>query len=517
MPPADVLRRHGARVLDPTDAVLRPGDRLRPTVYRTDRLILSQSVVTDPAMRSTLDTAAAELGLSLTLEEGTGAGYGVGADLVGVRALLSPAPGRPVSPDAWHVLQLARAMHHPHPLTGATLDHLMFAGRQPMTLVPFHDPNGVGGAPTVQYAEPGGGGRQPVAVIGAPPLRSKVLGRRPVVAVLDTGCASHPWLDRCVTRDLVLTSTTSGAARLVGYRGPDVDDIGDLVGPLDGGLDAFAGHGTAICGMVHQTCPDADIVSVRVVQPDGVVEESHLVGTLGQLYELAHRHVRGLPGGFPIDVVSLSLGCYYEAPFDPAFQPELGEILRKLGELGVAVVAAAGNDATSRAMFPAAWSPNGYGPLRTTAAHRVPLISIGAQNPNLTVALFSNSGPWVCGWEIGASVVTTMPRFDAGANPVRSTMDPTGQRRESVDPDDFSGGFGVWSGTSFAAPIFAGRLARKLLELAYRRTTAIPLDDPGRAVERGWRAIEELTALRPPSAYPPRPVVADGKMRRWPG
>jgi serine protease len=35
--------------------------------------------------------------------------------------------------------------------------------------------------------------------------------------------------------------------------------------------------------------------------------------------------------------------------------------------------------------------------------------------------------------------------------------------RETIDPDDFSGGFGLWSGTSFAAPIAAGELAAALV------------------------------------------------------
>jgi hypothetical protein len=36
--------------------------------------------------------------------------------------------------------------------------------------------------------------------------------------------------------------------------------------------------------------------------------------------------------------------------------------------------------------------------------------------------------------------------------------------RCTVDPDDYTGGFGVWSGTSFSAPVFAAELAAALIE-----------------------------------------------------
>ena len=62
---------------------------------------------------------------------------------------------------------------------------------------------------------------------------------------------------------------------------------------------------------------------------------------------------------------------------------------------------------------------------------------------------------------------------------------PDGTVRESIDPDDFSGGFGTWSGTSFAGPVLAGKIAAALcsVDLTDASTPARPLD-------RGWAAVE---------------------------
>ncbi|HEX2705227.1 MAG TPA: hypothetical protein VHM65_05670, partial [Candidatus Lustribacter sp.] len=58
--------------------------------------------------------------------------------------------------------------------------------------------------------------------------------------------------------------------------------------------------------------------------------------------------------------------------------------------------------------------------------------------------------------------------------------------RATVDPDDLSGGFGIWSGTSFAAPVLAGELAAHLAA-----DPDIGKPDLASALERGWRALEE--------------------------
>src|SRR5690606_39231941 len=169
------------------------------------------------------------------------------------------------------------------------------------------------------------------------------------------------------------------------------------------------------------------------------------------------------PGaGRAIDVISLSLGYYHETPIDGQFSLTLYALLRQARELGIVVVCSSGNDAIDRPSFPAslwAWpgADNGIGP-----DDAAPLVSVGALNPSgRSVALFSNVGPWVRAYAPGALVVSTAPPFTGGAQPTtRDDLD--GLPRETVDPDDYRSGFSVWSGTSFAAPFVAGRVAAKL-------------------------------------------------------
>jgi subtilisin family serine protease len=89
-------------------------------------------------------------------------------------------------------------------------------------------------------------------------------------------------------------------------------------------------------------------------------------------------------------------------------------------------------------------------------------VSVGALNPSAqSVALFSNIGPWVQTFAPGAAVVSTSPAF-VGGTQAMTRADVDGLRRETIDPDDYRGGFAVWSGTSFAAPYVAARVAAEL-------------------------------------------------------
>ena len=120
------------------------------------------------------------------------------------------------------------------------------------------------------------------------------------------------------------------------------------------------------------------------------------------------------------------------------------------------------------------------------------MVSVGALNPNGTDALFSNAGPWVRAYAPGASVMSTLPQFQGGLEPAART-EAYQRVRESIDPDDFTGTFALWSGTSFAAPLFAGRVATRLCD-------HIDPDHDDRAVggaTRAWQALTGITDLTP--------------------
>jgi subtilisin family serine protease len=284
----------------------------------------------------------------------------------------------------------------------------------------------------------------------------------------------------------------------IGLTDPSTDGevTGTLNDPLEGTLDSDAGHGTFIAGLIRQTCPDADILAVRIMYSDGVVEEGDLLAAVNRLL---FRQELAILDGRPelaIDVVSLSLGYYHELPSDQAYDQLLLAPLDELGARGVSIVAAAGNDATPRHMYPAGFAPNPDGPVTAAKPGVIPVISVGALNPDgETVALFSNAGDWVVCHRPGAAVVSAMPTtFNAALQPTAAVTVPGDGLRTAIDPDNYRGGYATWSGTSFAAPILAGQIAAHIL-------AAGGLDslETDAAVARGWDAITATVQLRRPA------------------
>lgn len=494
-PHRDTIATVGGRILDPATALQVDGVVPRPTVYVGDRLIISKAIDVDAAT-DVLQEIAERLGWRVELdpEDARTVGLPFGVRTASIRIASDRAA---IAPDAWTLLQQTRAQYGPEAVVGVALDHVVFAAD--IDPDPFHIPNPFHipgmtsevSQPVATYAVAGSGGRQPVTYVGPDPQRhAAVKGRRPVVAVLDTGCdTNHRWF-----KNGVVTKGVKLGNSLIGYTDPitEPDVVGDITGQLDGLIDPLAGHGTFICGLVHQKCPDADILMWRVVPAEGPVVESDLVATLAQVVELARRGRAGEKGGRIIDVLSLSMGYYHETPQDALFDTTIFEMLNALGELGTMVVTSAGNDATSRPAFPAAlweWS-NGEGPV-TPPKNGLPIVSVGATNPSgRTDALFTNTGPWVRCYEPGASLLSAMPLFNGGLRPMAATT-AFGRKRASIDPDDFSGGFGLWSGTSFSGPVLAGKLAEALCGQLSESETA------RKAVNRARRVLERLAPIAP--------------------
>jgi hypothetical protein len=260
----------------------------------------------------------------------------------------------------------------------------------------------------------GGPGDTPFPVADPPPAPGKASSSHAVtIAILDTGInAAHPWFPR-------------GAWEAVD---PDVDDRLDTDNDYE--LDAQAGHGTFIAGVVRQHAPGAHLSISRVLGSDGVCDEVDLLQAINAL------RGRASGGKNRIGVLNLSLGAYTWNDRPPAL---LSQAIDQLGADTV-VVAAAGNNASDRLFWPAAFeSVVGVGALAADGHRRTS---------------FSNYGDWVDAWAPGDRVASSFVSFDG---PEDETP------RADIDSDCFTG-FATWSGTSFAAPRIAAELARRAQE-----------------------------------------------------
>lgn len=508
--PAEVLDRYNAKVLDPRTAVRLPGQApVRPTVYLADRLLVSG--VAEEAARDTLTEVVNGLGLSLVpplvgprrvqqrADLASAAGIAAPSPLDTVAVQLVPtASAAPVAPpDAWTVLQTFRGVARQRSVSQQTvaLDHLLTSSMH-TSGHPFIPHSGdADRLPMDSYGSPGWGGRAPVAWLGGLPHRrpdEQCPGRRPVVAILDTGVGQHPWL----TPDVVTKNpSVNGVPIGLQDAATDPEVTGVLTDPLEGVLDSDAGHGTFISGLIRQRCPDADILSIRVMPSDGAVPEHVLLDALNLLALRQQLAQKSGDASQIVDIVSLSLGYYHELPEDLSFDPVLLHPLNLLAASGAIIVAAAGNDATTRPLFPAAFAPYPGGPVPVPAKDVVPVTAVGALNPDQTIALFSNAGPWVRAYRTGADLVSTFPVTFNGSGEPSNRLYAIDGWRETIDPDDFASGFGTWSGTSFSAPVLAGEIAQTLIDGAYGPLGPV---DQSSMLDRSWAAITAHTHLSRP-------------------
>ncbi len=526
----DVLARHGGRILDPSTAVRdENGQRPLSTAYRADTLLVPARLLPVLAPPGSLgpetpyEQALRPLGVRLAApgsQEGRELPHTNKERAVAVPLLAREDVVGDAAPNPWTALVALRRFFKDDKerVRDFALDHLLFAASVDTQGAPF-----TGGGSVGDQGQAGGltlftGSRNPVWFAGAPPVRRPASalpsGRRPVVAVLDTGIGYHSWLsvgDRDpgtdpgadvvahpMTTDPIVEVSHEFQEALAQHEltvaaatGTTVDalrlpwETRDLVQPLLGLTDSHAGHGTFVTGLVHQTCPDARILNLRLLHSDGFSTEGSFLFALDWL---RRRQLTALDigdAGGLIDVVSLSLGFYSEST-TPTDVGKVKDAIDELTKLGIVVVAAAGNDSTTRPFLPA-----GYGQTNDLVA------ATGARNASgVTTAAFSNYGPWVSHWAPGNALVSTVPVWQGARGPGLSTPDGgVGPRlRTAPDDDDLTTGFAVWAGTSFATPVVAGYVATALAADGYvskadataRARDALKKAD-AQLVQQGWQ------------------------------
>lgn len=324
--------------------------------------------------------------------------------------------------------------------------------------------------------------REAVEVMAPAPrsrLRSEVPGgRRPVVALLDSGVGSHHWLG---------TADPNGSDERICIDAADLGfvPVGPALPPRStitslhaGELETHAGHGTFIAGLIRQLAPDAQVLSMHVMHGDGVLEEGAVMGALQWLLGRVRRAADD-PSLF-VDVICLSFGYYEQQPVDSQ-TADLRCVLGELGSLGVRVVASAGNHHNDSPVYPAAFAGKRY----ASEAPRTRLISVGALNPDGSRAAYSNYGSWVRWWEVGTALMSTMPVFGKML-PAKNILE--------YQPEHLVAGFATWGGTSFSAAVLAGRLARALVDNAAHDGADSMLDMSVASAHR--RAARAFKAVR---------------------
>ncbi|HEU4422025.1 MAG TPA: S8/S53 family peptidase [Pilimelia sp.] len=201
-------------------------------------------------------------------------------------------------------------------------------------------------------------------------------------------------------------------------RTPTNIDPLDLM-PQDGVLDAMAGHGGFVAGIVAQVAPYAEIRVYRTAGTDGLSTES----------DVASAMLRAVRDGARI--LNVSMGCQ---PADGA--PPLGmsaavEQIRRQHGTDVVIVAAAGNYGDTLPCYPAALDG---------------VVSVAGLTAHLEPTKWSTRGSWITFSTVGEGLLSTYVSIDY------------------LNPPPPTEPWAFWSGTSFAAPQVAGLIARRCYE-----------------------------------------------------
>jgi hypothetical protein len=258
-------------------------------------------------------------------------------------------------------------------------------------------------------------------------------GDPPVIALLDSGVQTHDWLPAKGGSPFVIDA----AALELGWHSPVPEDHPDKQ-PYPPG--SHWGHGTFIAGLIRQTAPGAQILSMRVMDSAGQVTDSAVHHALNWLAQHAH--------DVPVDIVLMAFGRRREQPHDHGLDQVRKAVSRVAAVPGVKIVASAGNDGSTEPVYPAAFAAD--------ADLSSSMVSVGSRVSESEWAPYSNHGPWVLEARNGTNTISTHPQTFHGASHDQVKQPPITDIHDMVaDPTAFA----WWSGTSFAAAIYAGQLA----------------------------------------------------------
>ena len=261
-------------------------------------------------------------------------------------------------------------------------------------------------------------------------------GKNVRVAVIDTG-----WHE------------DAGRLQVTKYLKTKVDGERETYTPNDLGL--YEGHGTFIAGVIKCRAPQARIKHYSIGTGVAVSELVMVAAIIRALDDDPAK---------PPHIINLSAGCHTRRDSGPkTFQQLWKDRLSTMP--GTILIAAAGNDASSLPFYPAArgWA-----------------IGVGSLDHGGAVSSFSNYGDSADIYLLGRNHINAFPK----GKYICKEAPNTGDERE------FTNGLARWSGTSFAAPLFAGLVAANLGP------------DPGtRATEVAKGLIVNNASSRPDPVY----------------
>ena len=269
------------------------------------------------------------------------------------------------------------------------------------------------------------------------------------IGIVDTGIPQGPYLNPWL-EDFVASQWLVGA-EAADPPDPDGNDK----------IDAPAGHGGFVAGVIAQIEPRVRLHVIRAVGRQGAVSDAELAGTIDALVS----RLRAV--GTELDILNLSLGGW---TYDDRQPLMVGEAIARLSSHTL-VVAAAGNLESRRRFWPA-------------AMERV--VSVGAvvsDGDGWERAEYSNYGDWV----------TAVAHDDATHVPGRPSE---GAQTSTFYTGAFDcHGWAKWRGTSFTTPKVVAQIATEMLDGCLETG------------QEAWERLKKRSTQTPPAEFPNAVVV----------